>query len=143
MKKTSTQNRWKKSLTIVPRYTLSRCVSVTLLLLCLVASKSSGEIPMEKIGDPVFEVSFNAMGSRPAIPSDEEFTRTVDSALGTSSFLRVPIENLNSARIPRHSLDVPLSQHIREQFAANGIVNTDTFVFDEINWDNRLSLIHI
>ena len=98
---------------------------------------------MEKIGDPVFEVSFNAMGSRPAIPSDEEFTRTVDSALGTSSFLRVPIENLNSARIPRHSLDVPLSQHIREQFAANGIVNTDTFVFDEINWDNLLSLIHI
>ena len=141
MKKTSTQNRWQKSLTIVPRYTLSRCVSVTLLLLCLVASKSSGEIPMEKIGDPVFEVSFNAMGSRPALPHGptrgEAFSRTIDSALGTSSFLPVQGPGVNG-RIPRHSLDVPLSQHIREQFAANGIVNTDTYVFDEINWGNMI-----
>ena len=39
---------------------LCRCASVTLLLLCVVTSESFGEITLEKIGDPVFEVSFDA-----------------------------------------------------------------------------------
>ena len=130
---------------------LGRCVSAVLMLLWGFTSDSFGEITLEKVGDPVFEVVFDV--GRFAVDGSNlaSIVPILDDTLGPPLIAQLPNDSVASGRewdagphIPVDSLDVSLTRFIREQHAAMGVVNTNAHLAEDFGFGNaRFNTFHI
>ena len=99
-------------------------IAGVLLLALVTCSTSHGDFQAVKVGDPVFELS--SVGTSPE-PFGSSTTLMLD-ILGPTH----PRDPSLFFMLPGTPHDGPYGQHIREQIAAHGLVNTDVFTANEL-----------
>ena len=114
-------------------------LSATLLITLAATPNSLGEIRVEKIGDPAFEIADQITFSTPFRATSRARTELLFKDLLGPSYLADSGTDWSIDRFIDVSILEPLGtatdQHLRERVAASGFINTDAFSVEEIFWD--------
>ena len=115
----------------------SACQRLLLITVAVLASTSPSraELRLERVGNPLFDVSSGMGGSLDTSPRVAGFN--YDQSL--EDLLNPSFLNLRPGVKPRHltlldPIGIPLEQSIREAMAENEIIQTDAFVVDDAFW---------
>ena len=123
--------------TLANRHSAARLVGLVLwlhltLLLSATPSTCDGGITLTQIGDPVFDVT-KIVAAIPHPRSNFAFGEYLDNEVLDGEYLR--IRHSPFPRIPVDSDDISLAAAVRERYATSGLIHTDRFSVEEINWD--------